>query len=84
MVKTLSEALLLSDEARVVTTGTFPHQIVHTNKGARASPLQAPRAAQRQKRQKSWRTSFLAHRSCAGLGGCSRWCNLFAWQRGAS
>jgi len=32
MVASLSEALLLSDEARVVTTGEFPHRIVHTNK----------------------------------------------------
>jgi PAS domain S-box-containing protein len=32
MVASLSEALLLSDEARVVTTGSAPYRIVHTNK----------------------------------------------------
>jgi len=39
-MKSLSEALLLSDEPRVVTTGQAPHHIVHTNKGA-PRPLHA-------------------------------------------
>jgi len=36
-VRTLSEALQLSDECRVITTGSAPFNIVHTNKGARTS-----------------------------------------------
>lgn len=33
-IESLASALKLSDDPRVVTTGTAPHQIVHTNKGA--------------------------------------------------
>eukprot|EP00967_Tisochrysis_lutea_P036766 scaffold44324_cov30-Tisochrysis_lutea.AAC.7 len=35
MVKSLSEALRLSSECRVVTTGAPPYLILHTNKGER-------------------------------------------------
>ena len=32
MVKTLAEALTITDEPVVITTGTAPYKIVHTNK----------------------------------------------------
>jgi PAS domain S-box-containing protein len=39
MVASLSEALSVSDDARVVTLATSPFLIVHTNKGASTAPM---------------------------------------------